>query len=46
MALNKYIWELKDSKIDFAVSWRIIKNVEGTPAGIQRNVIYLYMKST
>ena len=24
-ALSKYVWKLKDSKIDFAVSWKIIK---------------------
>ena len=28
-ALSKYIWKLKDSKIDFAVSWKIIKKCRG-----------------
>ena len=28
-ALSKYIWKLKDSKISFAVSWKISKNCRG-----------------
>ena len=43
-ALSKYIWKLKDSKIDFAVSWKIIKKCRGYSSHTKKCNLCLHEK--
>ena len=43
-ALSKYIWKLKDSKIDFAVSWKIIKKGRGYSSHTKKCNLCLHEK--
>ena len=43
-ALTKYIWKLKDSKIDFAVSWKIIKKCRGYSSHTKKCNLCLHEK--
>ena len=43
-ALSKYIWKLKDSKIEFGVSWKIIKKCRGYSSHTKKCNLSLHEK--